>query len=144
MKRLFKHLGPGVTFLAITFILSVTCSPGGLPAEPSISLEPTAGGPGTVVIVTGVGFPSHTNVSIRLGPPDVGATPQTYGAILTAKTGSFNLSFTMPDSWLDGTPITEDNLMVVVTNDASIKAPALFVYQRSKSEGMRNDTEPFV
>jgi hypothetical protein len=103
--------------------------------EPIIVLNPTRGGPGTSIAVSGSGFPAETQVSIRLGPPSVGATPLSYGDATTDGDGIFALSFTMPAHWPDGTPITETDLVVVVLNeDGSIKATSPFVYNLSSSD----------
>jgi len=99
------------------------------PAEPMIVLYPTTGGPGTSVRVSGSGFPAQIRVSVRLGPPSVGATPTSYGDVETDASGRFTLPFTMPSHWPDGTPIVETNLVVVALNqDGSIKATAAFDY----------------
>jgi hypothetical protein len=97
--------------------------------QPLIELDPTRGGPGTSVVVSGSRFPAEMRVSVRLGPPSVGATPQSYADTTTDPSGGFVLSFTMPDQWPDGTSIPESDLVVVVLNeDASAKAIAPFAY----------------
>lgn len=112
-----------------------SCIPDIEQAEPSIALDPISGGPGTSITVTGSGFLAETQVSVRLGPPSVGATPQSYGDTVTDVNGSFALSFTMPTHWPDGTPITETELVVVVLNeDGSVKATAPFGYMPSSSD----------
>jgi len=106
------------------------CIPGMEQAEPIIVLDPITGGPGTSVTVTGSGFPAETQVSVRLGPPSVGATPQSYGDATTDVDGRFTLSFTMPAHWPDGAPITEADLVVVVINeDGNVKATAPFSFE---------------
>jgi hypothetical protein len=102
--------------------------------EAIIVLDPVTGGAGTSVAVTGNGFPTETRVGIRLGPPSVGATPQSYGDTITDANGSFMLSFTMPAQWPSGAPITQTELVVVVLNeDGSAKATAPFGYTPSSS-----------
>jgi hypothetical protein len=97
--------------------------------EPMIVVDPIGGRAGTVVVVSGSGFPPLARVSVRLGPPSVGATPLSYCDVDTDASGHFALSFTMPSHWPDGTPITETNLVVVVLNqDGSSKANAAFGY----------------
>jgi hypothetical protein len=97
--------------------------------QPLIALDPTGGGPGTSVVVIGRGFPAETRVSVRLGPPSVGATPQSYADATTDPSGGFVLSFTIPAQWPDSTPISVSQLVVVVLNDdASAKATAPFAY----------------
>jgi hypothetical protein len=110
------------------------CIPGIERSEPTILLDPATGGPGTSVAVAGSSFPAETQVSVRLGPPSVGATPQSYGESTTDAAGGFSLLFTMPAHWPNGTPIAETDLMVVVLNeDGSAKATAPFSYIPSLS-----------
>jgi len=97
--------------------------------QPLIVLDPAQGGPGTSVVVSGSDFPAGTQVSVRLGPPSVGATPLSYGDADTDASGHFALSFIMPSHWPDGEPIAETNLVVVALNqDGSAKATAAFDY----------------
>jgi len=99
-------------------------------ASPAIQLKPVSGGPDTRVSVTGEGFPAKAALSVRLGPPDVGATPQSYGEVVADTEGRFTLTFPMPGQWPDGTPITAQPLIVVVINeDGSVKATAPFRFQ---------------
>ncbi len=120
-------------FLFSAFIVAVLlafCTPGTELAEPSIELEPAAGGPGTAVTIAGVDFPAGTAVSVRLGPPDVGASPQSYGEAVTNEVGVFDLAFVMPAEWPDGTSIDQETLTVAIINeDASVKATAFFAFQ---------------
>ena len=79
--------------------------------------------------MSGSGFPAELQLSVRLGPPSVGATPLSYGDVTTDADGRFTLSFVMPSHWPDGTPIIETELVVVVLNgDGSIRADAPFAY----------------
>jgi hypothetical protein len=124
-----------VVFALIAVGMVSACLPGSEHAEPVIVLDPIAGGPGTSVAVAGSGFPGETRLSVRLGPPSVGATPQSYGESTTDADGSFALSFVMPVHWPDGTPITGTDLTVVVLNeDGSVKATAPFGYTASSPD----------
>jgi hypothetical protein len=121
-------IGIGIWIL----IMFSACIPGIERTEPVIVLDPTRGGAGTSIIVTGSGFPAETQISVRLGPPSVGATPQSYARETTDADGRFALLFVMPGYWPDGTPIAETELVVVVLNqDGSAKATAPFVYVSS-------------
>jgi len=123
-----------VCILAAVGMVSA-CLPGVEQGGPSIMLDPITGGPDVSVDVSGMGFPADTQVSVRLGPPSVGATPQSYGDAITDLDGRFTLSFKMPVHWPDGTPITETDLVVVVLNeDGSVKASAPFGYIPSTSD----------
>jgi hypothetical protein len=96
---------------------------------PAIVLAPASGGPGTTVAVSGSGFPPETQVSARLGPPSIGATPRSYGDAVADADGVFTLLLTIPAYWPNGTAIAESELEVVVLNpDGSIKATAPFAF----------------
>ncbi len=97
---------------------------------PVIVLNPQMGGVNTEVVVNGEHFPAGMAVMLRLGPPEVGATPFSYASGTADSNGRFNLTFAVPESWPDGRPITEANLTVIVLNeDGSIKATAPFALQ---------------
>jgi hypothetical protein len=96
---------------------------------PHVSVTPDEGGPLTQVTVTGHHFPPRATLSVRLGPPDVGASPQAYAAATTDDQGTFAALFAMPVTWPDGSPIGEQDLIIVVINDdASLKATTTFAY----------------
>jgi hypothetical protein len=79
------------------------------------------------VVVTGQNFPAGLAVMLRLGPPDVGATPFSYASGTADQNGSFTLTFTIPENWPDGRPITETELTVIVLNEeGSLRATAPF------------------
>jgi hypothetical protein len=123
---LFAPLALMVLAAAVLF----SCTQDAGSRTPSIALSPIAGGPSTWVTVTGEGFPSSITLNVRLGPPSVGATPQSYGQAMTDPQGKFTLTFSMPDQWPDGSAITEEELVVVIINeDGSVKATAPFCYQ---------------
>jgi hypothetical protein len=105
-------------------------------SEPAITLNPQSGGAGTSVTVTGHSFPAGTAVMLRLGPPDVGATPFSYASAVTDPAGSFSLAFQIPERWPDDMPITETQLTVIALNDdGSLKATAPFTFQPGLSAG---------
>ena len=129
---MLRRLAFSGTFLFILlFILTtVACLPRVGSETPSITINPDFGGPNTRVLLTGNGFPPNTALSLRLGPPDVGATPQSYGQAIADSSGVFSLMFFMPDHWPDKSPITETELVIVIINeDGSIKATAPFEFQ---------------
>lgn len=95
----------------------------------SIALAPAEGGPGVQVSVTGAGFPPNTLVTIHVGPPDAGAPAEPYAEIMTDAAGAFVVSFMMPETWADGTPITGPQVVVVASSpDGSATASADFGY----------------
>lgn len=106
----------------------------GAPSEPTIVLEPREGGAGTKVTVRGSGFPAHMELDIRLGPPDVGASPQAYAVTSTGADGSFATSFILPNAWPDGRLIDQETLLVIALNsDGSVKATAPFTFRSSSN-----------
>lgn len=110
-------------------------------SEPIILLEPQMGEVNTEVVVNGEHFPAGTAVMLRLGPPDVGATPFSYATGVADAEGGFNLTFTIPESWPDGTIITESSLTVIVLNeDGSVKATAPFALE----PGMVTELTPVI
>jgi len=113
----------------LTLALAVfnACTRSVAPGGPDISLEPRSGNPGALVTVTGSGFPPGIELNVRLGPPSIGATPQSYATALADEQGRFTLTFEMPERWPDETPISAQELLVVVLNqDATVKATAPF------------------
>jgi len=113
-----------------TGVVLFACAEGAAPDVPEIVINPSSGGPGTQVTIRGSGFPADTELNVRLGPPNVGATPQSYGHVLPGAQGEFVLSLIMPDQWPDGTSISESELLVVIINDdGSIKAAAPFSFE---------------
>ena len=115
--------------LLIALVVS-TCTRNTTSESPDISIDPATGGPNARVLVNGAGFPAGTILNVRLGPPSVGATPQSYGQVIVDGKGEFSVTFTMPAQWPDGTPITEKDLMIVVINeDGNVKATAPFSFE---------------
>jgi len=95
-----------------------------------ILLEPAEGGPDTPVAVMGSGFPAGIELLVHLGMPEMDFGPEAYGAVSTDEAGDFNITFALPGQWPDGTPIIEEQLVIVVaTQDRSILATAPFTYQ---------------
>ncbi|OUC07697.1 hypothetical protein RY27_13345, partial [Litorilinea aerophila] len=102
--------------------------------NPYASLSPSSGGPGTVVTVSGGGFPANTRVNAHLAGL-VGASalaetqPHVYATARTDGNGNFQLSFAMPSQWPDGSPIESGKLVeLVATADFSARASADFDY----------------
>ncbi len=99
-------------------------------SSPTLIAEPAAGGPDTLVALKGSGFPANTRVTVHLGPPNVGATPNSYGEALTDAQGNVMMTFKMPAAWPDGTPITEPKLIIVaLVGQGEVKAMAEFGYK---------------
>lgn len=101
--------------------------------QPSANVQPSAGGPGTNVVVSGGGFPLNTTVNVHLGAlvgvRSAATEPTTYASTTTDRTGSYSVMFTLPATWPDGSPITDGKLVILVaTDDFSAQASAVLDY----------------
>jgi len=99
------------------------------PGDANITLNPTSGGPGTQIGITGSDFPGDAQVNIRLGQQNVGTTQGSYAVVRTNSTGDFTTSINMPRNWPDGKPIGSGVVTVVASVDAiNVSASANFNY----------------
>lgn len=96
-------------------------------------IDPAFGGAGTVVRVAGNHFPANVMVNVHVAPfttPDPAQLAERiYASTTTNKNGDFTLSFTMPDSWPDGTAIPSGRLWVVLATEdfqVMVKVPFRF------------------
>lgn len=120
----------GLTLSLVLSLIWAACAGVRGPVEPSIAVEPAAGTAGTEVVVTGEGFPAGVEIDVRLGPPDVGASPEAYATAITTEHGGFVTSFVMPSMWPDETPIAEGELLIIaLVSDGSVKATAPYDYR---------------
>ncbi|HYO49884.1 MAG TPA: Gmad2 immunoglobulin-like domain-containing protein [Chloroflexia bacterium] len=116
-------------------------TPATLTVQPSIHLAPGNGKGGTVVVVSGEGFPAGGDVEVRLGGLQTGATQQVYATTQADKMGAITASFTMPERWPNGDSIVQPQVVVLAsTPDLVTKASAVFEYgseqaSTSKAEG---------
>ncbi len=117
-------LGLVITAVVVSSVTSERSS------SPKIFINPTSGGANTLVAISGEGFEPGTVLDVRLGPPDVGATPQSYGHVVVEGEGAFCVTFAMPSQWPDGSAITETDLIIVAINsDGRVKATAPFDFK---------------
>jgi len=128
--------------LRLLLVVLSVCIVGGLASctyawgetVPYVEVQPHLIGPGMTLLVSGGDFPPNTPISVRLGPPAMGATPKAYAQATTDSTGQFALSFGMPDRWPDGELIAAQELIVIVLNeDGRIKAADTVAYAPSMS-----------
>ncbi len=100
--------------------------------NPGVTLNPTAGVAGTIVAVSGSGFPANVNVGIYLAALDTSIAtgePVRYAAGRTDANGRTTLSITMPSHWPNGAPIAQDKVVVTMARtDFSVSASAVFNY----------------
>jgi len=101
--------------------------------QPSVNVQPAAGGPGTTVTVNGGGFPANVTVNVHLGAlvgvQSSATEPEKYASTTTDRTGSYSVQLTLPANWPSGDPITTGQLLVLVaTDDFSAQASTVFNY----------------
>ena len=100
--------------------------------NPAVTLNPTSGVAGTIVGVSGSGFPANVNVGIYLAALDTSIAtgePIRYAAGRTDANGRATLSITMPSNWPNGAPIEQDKVVVTMARtDFSVSASAVFSY----------------
>ena len=100
--------------------------------NPSVTINPSAGGAGTTVTASGGGFPANVEVGVYLSALDAqvgGGEPYRYAVTMTDYNGRYSMSFAMPAFWPDGSPVAQSKLVVTVANqDWSIAATAVFHY----------------
>ncbi|MEZ4726017.1 MAG: PA14 domain-containing protein [Caldilineaceae bacterium] len=101
---------------------------------PVATISPTTGGAGTAVTVTGGGFPANTTVNVHLGALVAARaeaqTPTVYATTTTDANGDYSVTFTMPATWPDGSPITDGELVVLIATESfGAQASALFTYR---------------
>lgn len=114
----------------VPLLAATACNGIVAPPEASVAVDPTSGAAGTEVIVTGEGFPANIEINIRLGPPEMGASPEAYANTMTTENGAFVTAFAIPNKWPDETPIVEEELLIIaLIPDGSVKATASFDYQ---------------
>jgi hypothetical protein len=90
-----KGIAGALLCLLLLTSLFTYLSPVPAHAAPQITLTPTSGGVGTIVIVSGTGFPVNSGVTISYD----GAQRQTTPATVTAdSTGAFSATFSVPSS----------------------------------------------
>ncbi|MFN8490614.1 MAG: PA14 domain-containing protein [Caldilineaceae bacterium] len=100
---------------------------------PYAKLEPTVGGPNTTVTISGGGFPANTTVNAHLTSlvhaSQIEPSITIYQSTQTDSNGNYAMTFAMPEKWPDNTPLAAGKFVVlVVTNDFSVQASALFDY----------------
>jgi hypothetical protein len=95
--------------------------------QPFVNLNPTAATPGTLIQVTGGGFPANTQLGLYLGIFDGEIAPNdsavTFASTITDGEGNYTMSFVMPDDTPTGQLIESGRIAVVVaTNDFALQA----------------------
>lgn len=99
--------------------------------QPFVNVQPGAATPGTLLTVTGGGYPANTTVSAYLGifdgeiGPNNAAVP--YGSTVTDGSGNFTITFVMPETTPSGQLIGSGRIAIVVaTNGFGLQAATTF------------------
>lgn len=97
--------------------------------QPFVNLNPGNATPGTLVQVTGGGFPANTQLGLYLGVFDGEVRPNdaavTFASTLTDAQGNYTMSFVMPETTPNGALIESGRIAIVVaTNGFGLQAAA--------------------
>jgi len=98
--------------------------------NPSASISPNSGNPGSSATVSGDGFPASTNLTVFLARFDSSGgsgDPVRYATTTSNGGGAYSVAFTIPDRWPDGDAVTDGRILVLVAaNDFQSQASATF------------------
>lgn len=97
--------------------------------QPFVRLDPTAATPGTLIQVTGGGFPANTQLGLYLGIFDGEISPNdsavTFASTISDGAGNYTMSFVMPEDTPTGVLIQSGKIAVIVaTNGFELQASA--------------------
>ncbi len=97
--------------------------------QPFVNLDPTAATPGTLIQVTGGGFPANTQLGLYLGIFDGEISPNdsavTFASTISDGEGNYTMSFVMPEDTPTGVLIQSGKIAVIVaTNGFELQASA--------------------
>lgn len=101
--------------------------------QPSANVQPSSGGVGTSITVTGGAFRPQTELRVYLGAlagvSAAAVDQEVYATTTTDSAGSYAVTFTMPDTWPGGAPIAEGKILIMLsTADSGQQASAVFDY----------------
>ncbi|MCB0187278.1 MAG: hypothetical protein KDE31_23585, partial [Caldilineaceae bacterium] len=102
--------------------------------NPYARVEPPAGSAGTVITLSGGGFPANVRIDLYLAglvksSAVASARPNSYANATTDASGNYTMRFTMPATWPDGAAITSGRLaLLIATEDFRHRASASFDY----------------
>jgi len=118
-----------------TPIVAPTAAP-----NPFAQVSPGSGGAGTIVTVSGGGFPANTMLYAHLARLDggggSGSSYARYASAVSDGAGNFVMTFVMPATWPNGAAIATQRLVILVApDDFTVEASATFSYQQVASSG---------
>jgi hypothetical protein len=94
-----------------------------------ISVSPKSGEAGALINITGKGFPAKFKGNVYLGSMELGIGEEFYAEAAADDDGNLSTAFPLPAYWLDGTPVTQNSLIVLVGNeDGSFQAATTLTY----------------
>ena len=95
-----------------------------------VQASPGSGSPGTTVTLSGGGFPANTLLYAHLARLDGNTGAESYGGYASAPSdaaGNFVMSFVIPATWPNGSPIADQRLVLLVaTEDFAAEASTTF------------------
>jgi len=105
-----------------------TESPTAVP-QPFVRLDPAAAMPGTLIQITGGGFPANTSLGLYLGIFDGEINPNdaavTFASTLSDDAGNYTMSFVMPKDTPTGVLLQSGKIaLIVATDDFGLQASA--------------------
>jgi hypothetical protein len=134
-SAVFNYLSPGPTWTPTPLPTATTTPPATATAvpNPSANLTPRSGGAGTVVTITGGGFPGNSTIYAHLAPlggsGGSGNEYANYAIVATTPTGEYTMIFAMPAVWPNGTPIETGRIAILIaTADFSRQTSVSFDY----------------
>ncbi len=80
---------------------------------PAISLVPRVAGPGYTVTVRGANYPPDTEVEIYAEKFSTGKKSEVLETVTTDESGRFEVEVEIPETWSDGTPLTDRTISIV-------------------------------
>ena len=119
-SAVFNYLSPGPTWTPTPIPTATTTPPATATAapNPSANLTPRSGGAGTVVTITGSGFPGNSTIYAHLAPlggsGGSGNEYANYAIVATNANGDYTMIFAMPAVWPNGTPIKTGRIAILI------------------------------
>jgi hypothetical protein len=97
--------------------------------QPFVNLDPSSATPGTLIRVSGGGFPANTPIGVYLGIFDGEISPNdaavTFASTITDGEGNYSMTFVMPEDTPTGVLIQSGKIaMIVATDDFALQASA--------------------
>lgn len=121
---------PGATLTPTPTFLPPTAT---YTPAPSTNVQPGSAAPGTMITVSGSGYPANVVVNVHLGAliglRAAAADLDVYASTRTDGDGDYSVTFAMPATWKDGRPIDDGELIILVaTEDLSQQSTAVLTF----------------